>query len=262
MLKGIGNLYTKTLDLPGGAIAQRMTEHFPFTWALNETAEQLKAQGYSKGKRVTKSADEGTVETTLQMSMQYVNWEGLGFALGQYSRILTNEKIPLLRTQTVPLSGPFEIVDPDLSATDDAEIFVTMPDAGTWGQPGPMLRTATPTTSRQVSINRTAGKLTFAAAAAGAPISYIVTKAYSAIEAYGGAGIIDKRGAMEMWGLWESPEVTAGIPIWIPKLKKVGRPSFSFSGGIPELSMEFEVLTPAGWENAYKMYNLNTGVPA
>lgn len=267
MLQGLGDTYAKTLNLAGGATAQKLIELFLFEFTFTSESEQLEALGYVRGVRRSKSSAEATVTDTLTLSTQYADWAQLGFALDEFPKSATNVIIPTLKTATVPAApGPYEIADAAITTANDSFIFVYVNAFGSWGQPGSLVRTANsstaPTTTKQVQVETTSNDLIFAAGLAGAPVSYTVPVEYSTIEAYGGTGATSSFGKIEFRGKLYSPESTDNWAIYFPSLSRNSRPNIELTGDVPTLSIDFAAETPSGWDKPYVIYNLDTGVLA
>ena len=262
MLSGLGDIYVKTTGLAGGAIAQKMIPLYLFQFEFTQEAESKEAQGFVGGKLVTKSTAEASVSSTVKLTTQFTDWLQLGMVLDQFPRVLTSEKLVVLKTVTVPSAPPYEIVDTAITVANNSDIFATIAGAGVWGQPKPLPRAATPATPAvgQVGVDTTATKLIFNAAQAGAPITYTVPTILASVEAYGGSGILSKIGSLEFNGLIYSPEASQGFPISFPLLQRKTRPTMTISNDVPEFEIEFGAIPPVGWDEPFKILNRNTAV--
>ncbi|HIK16132.1 MAG TPA: hypothetical protein IGS53_12725 [Leptolyngbyaceae cyanobacterium M33_DOE_097] len=264
MLSGLGDVFVKTTGLSGGATAQKMLELFLFNFEFVQEAEPKEAQGFVGGKLQTKSSAEATVSNTLTLSTQYIDWAQLGFTLDQFKRVATNETMLVPKRVTVPTSAPYEITDAAITAANTSSIFATVTGFGTWGQPGALARATTPASpaSGEVGVDTTNTKLVFNAAQAGAPITYTVPVTYASVETYGGSGTLTRYGNIEFYGKLYSPESTDEFQIYFPNLQRSSRPTITIADDVPTLEIQFGAIAPAGWEEPYKVSNLDTAVLA
>lgn len=264
MLSGLGDTYAQTLNLSGGATAQRLIELFLFDFNFVSESEQLEAQAYVGGVRRTKSSAEASVTDTLTLSTQYVDWSQMGFALDEFPTTESNLIWPGLKPETVPTSGAFEIADAAITVANDAYIKVYVNAFGAWGQPGFLTRTAdastAPANASEVQVDTTNNKLIFESSLAGAPISYTVPTTYTTIESYGGANSPTSYGKISFRGKLFSPESTDNWGIYFPSLSRQSRPNFELTGDVPTLSIDFAAETPSGWPKPYQIVNFDTGV--
>ena len=260
MLSGIGDLFAKTTGLSGGATAQRMVPLFLSQFEFTQEAESKEAKGFVAGKLVTKSTAEATVTSTLKISSEYTDWMQLGLSLDQFSRVLTSEKILVLKTATVPSSSPYEIADAAVTSGNTNDIFAAISEAGTWGQPKPLPRATTAATpsAGQVGVDTTNNKLIFNSAQAGASITYTVPETLATVEGYGGSGTLSRIGNLEFWGKIYTPTASEGFTIYFPQLQRKSRPTITIANDVPTLEVEFGAVAPAGWEEPYKILNLET----
>ncbi|MEX0271397.1 hypothetical protein AB3R30_19840 [Leptolyngbyaceae cyanobacterium UHCC 1019] len=260
MLSGLGDIYIKTTGLAGGATAQKMIPLFLFQFEFSQEAESKEAQGFVGGRLVTKSTAEASVSSTVKLTTQFTDWQQLGLVLDQFPRVLTNEKLVVLKTATVPSVAPYEIVDAAITVANTNDIFANIAGAGVWGQPKPLPRAATPATpaTGQVGVDTTGTKLVFNVAQAGAPVTYTVPVTLTSVEAYGGSGTLSKIGNLEFNGIIYSPEASQGIPISFPLLQRKTRPTMTISNDVPEFEIEFGAIPPVGWDEPYKILNRNT----
>ncbi len=260
MLSGIGDTYVKTTGLAGGATAQRMIPLYLSQFEFAQEAENKEAKGFVAGKLVTKSTGESTVTSTLKISTQYVDWQQLGLTLDQFSRTFTNEKMPVQKVANVPSTAPYEITDALITAENNNDIFVTISEASTAGQPRSLPRATTPASPAvgQVGVDTTNNKLIFNAAQAGAPIVYTVPSTLTSVEGYGGSGTLPRIGNLEFYGKIYSPTAMQGMHVYFPQLQRKSRPTITIADDVPTLEIEFGAIAPAGWEEPYKILNLNT----
>lgn len=267
MLQGLGDTYAQTLNLAGGATAQRLIELFLFNFEFNTETTPIEALAQVDGVLTTKSSGTGQRSNTLTLSTQFVDWAQLGFLLDEFPTTETNLVWPGLKNgESVPTSGAYEIADAAITAANDSHIFAYVNAFGTWGQPGFLTRTAdastAPANAREVQVDTTTNKLVFHADLAGAPISYSVPTTYASIETYGGANTPTNYGKISFRGKLMTPESTGNWGIYFPSLTRQGEPSFALSGEASEFSLEFAAGTPSGWKKPYQIINLDTGIVA
>ena len=260
MLQGIGDTFAETLNLTDN----RMIELFLFEFNFASEAENQEALAYIAGVQQTKASAESSVTNTLTLSTQFVDWAQLGFAVDQFPTTETNIKIPTLKTATVPSAAAYEVSDAAITTANDAFIKASINSFGSWGQPGPLTRTATaataPAAAGEVQVDTTNNKLVFNSTEAGAGISYIVPIDYTSIESYGGANSPTSYGKISFRGKLFSTESTENWGIYFPSLSRNSRPSIELTSDTPTLTIEFAAETPSGWPVPYQIFNFDTGV--
>lgn len=260
MYKGIGDAFAKTNQLAGGATAQRGIFLALYSFSLTQESETIEALAFnSLGVQTTKASAEKSRTTTLTLETQFVDWQQLGFYLGEFPKDVASATMPVVTYATVPSTGPYEIADASVTAGNTNHIFVSIVEAGTWGQPGHLPRATTPATpaAREVGVDTTNNKLIFNSAQAGAKIAYTTPVTYTNKQGYGGSGSTTQYGEISFYGKLFNVPGTNGHFIYIPSATIQSSPSIEMSGDVPTLSAEFRCNTPSGWAQPWQILNLD-----
>jgi hypothetical protein len=109
-----------------------------------------------------------------------------------------------------------------------------------------------------VQIDTTANELVFFAGEEGAVISYTVPRAVTSAKKYGGSGDKTALGRLSFRCAVFGLDGSLVEYRHYPALDLTTPPSQSFSGEIPELTMEFQAATPAGWSDPYEVIDAST----
>ncbi len=250
---GLGETSLRTKDIAGGPTAQNLFPYPTFKFELAQDAGIEEALAYKAGKHQSEEIFESTLKTTLKLSTEIPNWQMIGLSLGQIKRTFTSFTFPVAKRATVPVTGPFEIVDTDLTATASAKTVVAIARQGSWGQAGALTRVATaPAASGEVQVLSAGTKLVFHSSQAGASIVYVIDKTVPTVDAYGGPGQLAKVGELEFFGeVYDNSSDGKGGVIWIPRIQRETRPTIDFSGGKVTLETEFRCLTVDGWDEPF-----------
>jgi hypothetical protein len=250
---GLGNSGLRTTDIAGGPLNQKLLDYPVFSFELSQEVTQQEALAYVAGRHQIEEQFESAVATTLKLSTEIANWTMIGFSIGQLQRTLTSFAFPVAKRANVPASGTPEITDTDITAASSAKTVVAITRKGPWGEAGPLTVVTTAPTAGQVQVAGATGKLVFHSSAAGAPISYVIDKTEASVEGYGGPGTLAKIGEMEFFGevYTNSAAGRDGGTIWIPRIQRSTRPTFSFSGDKVTLENEFKCLSVPGWEEPF-----------
>lgn len=241
--KGFGNSGVSTLELVGGLTAQHFYRYPMLSFELTEeVGDPTELRAFSAGELKTEEIIKGSTTTTIKLSTEIINWSMLGVSLGEVEKTLANFTLPIVKRGTVPEVAPFEINDAELVAGNIGSVLVGIEAYGSWGQTGPVPRSTVAPTARQVLV--AAGKLTFNAAQAGAPVSYVINKTYTSAKAYGGPGATTSLGRLQFFGEIYDTSATSkdGALIWVPRMESISAPTLAFSDGTPTLETTFQCL--------------------
>jgi hypothetical protein len=241
--KGFGVSSLSTIEMIGGLSAQLFNRYPLLKFELaEETGEPTELRAFSGGELKTEEIIKGTTKTTLTLETEIISWATIGLALGEVQKTIANFTMPLVKRATVPDVGPFTVADADIVAGNAASVLVGLDTQGPWGQAGSITRSAAAPAIREVQV--AAGTLTFNAAQAGAPVSYLLNKTYASARVYGGPGTSTQLGRMQFFGHIFDTSATSekGGYIWIPRMESIGAPTISFSDGTPTLSSQFQCL--------------------
>jgi hypothetical protein len=229
---GIGDAYAKTTELAGTTLAQEViTPLFLFEFEYSEDSEALEAKGQIKGVRRTLASAMGEVTSTLRLSTQLVNWSQLGFYLNQMPGQAASTSIPVLKSAIVPASGAAEISDAAIVSGTVDGVYVYISDGA---NPGYRKKVSEAPAAGEVQVDGTANKLIFHSSDAGQAAYYTIPVTETNVDYYGGANT-GKFGTIEFRGVMYGTEDR----IWFPSLDFKTTPSFSLSGDVATLEVEF-----------------------
>jgi hypothetical protein len=262
MFEGIGDITVKTTQL--GDLSpeqQRLVELGLLSFTYGSEADTKRSQRFTKGKLRNASSAQGLITDTLTLRFNEIDWVNLGFSINAFPKTAGSAlKIPVLKYATVPAATTFEIDDAAITAANDDYIFAYITKQGAWGQPGPLARAATPASpaARQVGVDTTGNKLVFNSAQASAPIAYTVAEDLTTVEYYGGDGTSVKYGIFEFWGRLYLPTSPGQWMVHFPEVTIDGRPTWNLDNDVPTIEVACSAATPSGWEEPFKLYNLDT----
>ena len=262
MLSGIGDTYARTTTLGSSYKDQRMLllKLFNFNYVSDSTPRE--AKGYVQGIKRTVASAENEVNETLTLSTQFVDWAQLGFALDKFSSNIDNFLLPTIKVGTVAQGTTYgEIADAAVTDANDEYILSYVNAFGTWGQPGFLGRAASAgaPAAGEFDTDTTNNLLLTDAGLVGASVSYLIPTAYNGISVYGGRSDQTGYGKIAFRGKLFTTEGNNDWGIYFPQLSRKSRPTIDLSADVPELSIDFTPEIPAGWDEPYVIYNLDTG---
>lgn len=198
---------------------------------------------------------------TLRLSFEKADWQTTQFAFDELATTSSNISVPIIKTATVPLVSPYQIVDTGISATTSPGIQVYRASStATLDRSFMLTQTAAPTTAEQVQIDVTNTALVFTAANAGATIQYSIAQPFTSIPTIGLATTADKFGTLEFIGKVYNSEFSSPPTIRCPRIYRTGTPSISIAGDVSTLDVEFRAGVPDGGRKAVQWFNTARGV--
>lgn len=214
-------------------------------FSLTPSVQLAEAKCLVNGKKQI-SAARITEETwTLKLTFEKAGWNELGFAFDELPQASTSISIPILKTGRVNSAG--EIADADISVGLDVRAYESTPITR-------FLKLTSSATPVEGEFKLAAGKLIFPIAKAGAVIAYSNTKAYASIETIGQEANFDSFGRLVFTGEVYTTEDSVPMQIVVPELSRVSVPSFSITGSLSALEIEFRASVAAGDRRPFKLY--------
>jgi len=269
MLQGIGDPWIRTTDKTGSAANnQKMLVLGLLSFELTTDSASKESQRFnSQGELVTATTVKGSTSYGLTLTYNDVDWGGLAFASGQFSRDFSasNVDIPALEFGTVPSTADYEIPDTYITDATDDDITVVITETSGGLPAGTTLThaaTAATPGAGEVGVDGTGNKLVFNAAQAGASIAYPKFTSYSSVADIGGPSGADTWGNFEFYGKVFIPSISAGAIIYFPTVTIATEPTITVNDGVPELAIECGLTTPSGWNKPYRIFNMDEAVAA
>jgi hypothetical protein len=115
-----------------------------------------------------------------------------------------------------------------------------------------------PANATEVQIDTTGNDLIFFAGEEGATISYTVPRSVTSAKKYGGTGTKTALGRMSFRCAVFGLDGSLVEYRHYPALDLVTPPSQSFSGEVPELTLEFLASTPSGWSDPFEVIDASS----
>jgi len=247
LFHGIGDPFIITKTAPAGVDQNIILplELFSFDYTTDSSALEAKSQ--KKGIRRTIASAVGESIGTLKLSSQYGNWGHLGFFFNQLPSVVSSVKIPILKTGTVPATGPYEVTDVGITAGNASGIYVYLFD----DQDSTYLKKVAiaPADGTEVQVDTTANKFVFHSSLAGKSFTYTMPTTETNVERYGGA-TGDKYGTIEFWGVIYGTEDR----IHFTSLDFKTTPPISLAGYVATLEVDFSANVTAGDDEPFRIY--------
>jgi len=253
MLSGAGSLFVKTTNLTAGNSIRGQNLLFPLciaSFSLDFDTQLAESKCLIDGKRQITAAAITEEIASMKISFEFADFKTLGFAYDEISQTSTTVQIPVIKTATVPTASPYEIVDAEIVTGNLASVLVYKNSPTT----SYMVSNATPTTAEHFLAS--AGKITFAAASAGASVSYTILKTFSTIETIGVESAADSFGNLEFNGIIYAGGSGERYGIQVPKLSRVSTPSIQITGDLATLEVDFRASVPAGQRRPFRLFKL------
>lgn len=261
MFQGLGKVWAKTTQLGDLTNAQQRAFTLgPISWSDNVDSSQKESQTFIAGELKTKRTVKGSSSYTLDLAFNEVNWGGLGFAKNEFPKTGTDVPLPSVLSVTVPTTAPYEITNAFFTGQNDTDygIYAIVTDAGSWGQPGGLIRSAGVPNPGEVQLDTANTKLVFNSAQAGAKLDIPIFATAATIEYYGGPGTATQYGVFELWGEIYVPSISQGIIRHYPELEIASEPSVTIDNNVPTITVTCSAGIPTGWEKPYAEYNKST----
>lgn len=224
----------------------------PVQFKINSDSKKVESKKQVDGKVVRAGSKILEEEYTLVMTIEAASYTAMQIAFGRKSAKV-DAVLPEVRYKTVPLTGAFEFVDTDLGAALSVQAFVT--ESGAWGDEGQLtlLATGTPATG-QFKVDSVTNKLIFAAAQAGAPIAYRLTKSYLQLDSIGVNATAKALTRFSFSGLayTDSGEF---YKVVAPKMNLAKISSLAFDE-VTKFELEYDLAVASGFSTAYQMYRM------
>ncbi|MEO1208606.1 MAG: hypothetical protein AAFX78_03605 [Cyanobacteria bacterium J06638_20] len=263
MAQGLGKIFGKTTQLgdltPG---AQRGFYLGPISWADSSESDEQETNRFVDGEYVTKRKLKGATTYGLTIGWNEQDWFHMGFARNQFPKTGSNIALPGTLSTTVPLTSPYEIVNPFFTDANDG-LYGVLPfvtEEGAWGQPGSFTRASSAPGAGEVQLDNAGTKLVFNAAQAGAPIDVPIFGTKTSIEYYGGPGVSVKFGEFELWAEVYLGGISQKVLRHYPKCEIISDAALTVNDSINEVTIEISPGLPAGWERPFAEYNMATAV--
>jgi hypothetical protein len=238
-----------------GLNPERLLPVEPMGFTIDGASEKKESKKYRDGKVVTAGSALASDKYTAKCELEAANWLAIQWAYGELAGLTPSVALPDLQYLTVPGGATPEIAISDLS---DANVLVTVMQAGSWGKAKPLTRVTGSTINAgefKADLTSTPKKLIFNTAQSGAPIGVRRLKNYTNIESLFAEQVFTTFSAFSFSGLIYGDEET--IKIYIPKITRSNIPSLDISD-ITKFSLEYEMIVTGSFRSAFQLYNLTT----
>lgn len=253
--RGVGNAYLATTTIGTGAGSEQHIFPMPvFNFEESVDTTPIEAQAQIDGVLQTVEAGTSTVTRTLTLTTQIFNTNMRPLVFGQLPKAATSFTIEVLKTVT--LTDSEEISDALITVGNLQSIRVFKAGVGRLTPTADA--TTAPASATQVQINTTSNKLIFFAGEEGATISYTVPRSVTSAKKYGGTGTKTPLGRLSFRCAVFGLDGSLVEYRYYPALDLVTPPTQSFSGEVPELTLEFLASTPAGWTDPYEVIDASS----
>ncbi|HEY9639055.1 MAG TPA: hypothetical protein V6C57_01150 [Coleofasciculaceae cyanobacterium] len=255
MLSGFGFPAIITRDLDATTIAQNLMFNIPLvTFNYEQNTDVKEALKWQAGQQVVADSARGRQTNTLTLGYESIDWFGLQFAFDQLA-VDTTATLPLVKQGTVPTSGPYTFSDTTLVSGNIASVKVYIDERGDWGPPG--FRKAGTTTPAVGEFVAATGTLTFNAADAGAPFTYVVDTTYTDISSIGAAASPIKVGTLSFVGQLYGPRFPENVMIYFRSITRKSDPSIN-TDDVPRIEIQYSANLVAGRSLPFELYELST----
>lgn len=260
ILEGYGKLGIYSTDLSASAIAQDLLlasdNLLDFSIATN-TAEARKARAWRNCKRVVVGSVSGDEERSLAIQIASVDWAALQLAEGELASNV-NVTLPIWKSGTVPSTAPYEIIDADIAAGNQATVKSYLVDKVGTNMAGYLTRVAiAPTSAREVQVDGANTKLVFHSGLAGGGVAYVVDVAQTNLPSIGKAASPVKLNNLSFIGHGCGDGFDeGGLLLHIPKISRSGRPTYNTADDVTTLEIPFEILVAGGEREGVHFYNM------
>jgi hypothetical protein len=264
MPQGLGKIYGRTTQL--GNLTKPQQRGFflgPIAWSDTSESEEQETNRFIAGEYKTKRKLKGATTFGLQISWNEQDWFHMGFARNEFPKTAASVPLPSILSTTVPLTAPYEIVNPFFTTAND-DLYGVLPfvtEEGAWGQPGSLVRSSGAPSAGQVQLDNTGTKLIFHSSQAGAPIDIPIFATASSVQYYGGPGTAVKFGQFELWAEVYLAGISQKVIRHYPQCELISDAAMTIDNTIQTVQVDLSVAIPSGWEKPYAEYNLAT-VPA
>ena len=242
ILSGAGQFMFLTQSLSSTIIAQELMfapDLINFTLAEN-LGTPRKAKKLTCDGPVIIGVAHGLREATLTVSSEVPNWSFLQLAAGELAENV-NVTLPLYKQATVPLTTPFTITDPAITAANLAQIRSYNSSFVGTTQPGTLMRvTVAPASAKE--FQAAAGTLTFSSGAAGQTITYSVPTPYTSMPSLNKSATPIKLGELQFIGHACGDSFDNGVLIHIKRLSQTTKPTWNPNQDVPAFEIQYECL--------------------
>lgn len=257
MLSGFGFPAIITRDLNATTIAQNLMFNIPLvTFNYEQNTDVKEALKWQAGQQVVADSARGRQTNTLTLGYESIDWFGLQFAFDQLA-VDTTATLPLVKQGTVPATSPYTVSDTTLTAGNAGSVKVYIDERGDWGPPGfRKSGTGTPAVGEFVA-DGTAKTLTFNAADAGAPFTYVIDTTYTDISSIGAASSPIKIGTLSFIGQLYGPRFPENVMIHFPSITRKSDPSIN-TDDVPKIEIQYSANLVSGKSLPFQLYELST----
>jgi hypothetical protein len=227
----------------------------PLKFKINADTKKVESKKQVNGQIVRAGSKILEKYYTMQFTVEAASYTVMQIAAGKKSAKV-DAVLPEVRYRNVPSTGVFEIVDPDLGAALSVQAFVI--ESGAWGAEGPLtlLATGVPVAG-QFRVDATNNKLIFAAAQAGAPIAYRLTKTYLQIDSIGVDALAKSLTRFSFSGL-RYTDTNELYKIVIPRMNLSKFPSL-IGDDVASYEFEYDLAVAPGFTTEYQEYLMPVG---
>ena len=253
--RGVGNAYLATTALGSGTGAEQYIFPMPvFNFEESVETTPIEAQAQVEGVLQTAEAGTSTITRTLTLTTQIFNTNLRPLVFGQLPKAATSFTIEVLKTAQL---DDTEIIEDPLITSGNLQSIRVFKSG--YGRLTPTASASTaPANATQVQIDTTDNELIFFAGEEDSIISYTVPRSVTSAQKYGGTGTKTALGRLSFRCAVFGLDGSLVEYRYYPALDLTTPPTQTFSGEVPELSLEFLAATPDGWTDPYEVIDAST----
>lgn len=262
MIFGAGSLAFRSTELdPNSLRGEELL--FPGCIAefeLTADTDLLEAFCLQGGKRQRVATAIGEETFTLSTSIEFIGWDTLQFAYDELSQTSSNVVIPTVVVAEVPTSGPFTIINSDITVANEATVLVHLSERSGTNSRLFMnnVSPAAPSALNEFSVDGATNTITFDSTAAGLLVTYCYDKTCTSVETLFVESTADSLGKLLFSGIANGTEFGDGVQIVIPDLTRVTTPTLNIDGTVTTLEVEFSANALPGARKPFELYRLDS----
>ncbi len=229
---------------------QRLLAFEPVDFELASNVETVKSKKFAyDGTVVNAGSAKRSVEWTLKMGVEAINWHTIQIAMGELSQTATDVTIGQLRYATLPLTGAQTITDADIPA--DA----TKVTAAVYGneEARSLARVSGTPGTGQFSV--AAGTITVGPGHEGKTIGYRLLLTEPTVDSIGVISNPTLINQFSFEGILKTDSRTTATRIYVPQLSSESSPVINVQG-VTKFDLTYTLVVPAGKTLPFEMYEI------
>jgi hypothetical protein len=227
--------------------------------ATQPTEVKARCRDKKTGLLVTKRTGLSEIVHTVTLTLEHTDWKHMGFLHDEIpadaaTSINRNKEITVPSSQT----APYEVTDPDITATNAEGVRAYVSEKGTWGDAIYLKRVnAAPANKKEFQVNGATGKIIFHQDLKGARILYKLDEPYTAIQTIGETETWEAFGDVQLWfTAYGEDDFAEGLVYHFEQLVRTAAPPvFNYDQSPITATIAFEARSSKGRKFPYEIYN-------